>query len=113
MSLTQSQILALHKIRSLIDSQPTKRNKIVSLISQSKLSEFKLTDGFKELFGETIYKYQLKVSMSYAAELLKKGMTVKAVSIELGYKTPNNFTRAFVKTYHYPPVMIKNETTAQ
>ena len=113
MSLTQSQIIALNKVRELIDSKPKTRNSISRLVMLSNLSEFKLTNGFKELFGNSIYKYQLNVSMSHAAFLLQKGMTVKAVSIELGYKTPNNFTRAFIKVFKYPPLVIKNETTAQ
>ena len=113
MSLTQSQIFALNKVRELIDSQPTKRYRICELLLQSKLSEYQMTNGFKELYGDTIYNYQLKLSMSHAATLLQNGMTVKAVSIELGYKTPNNFTRAFVKVFRYPPLVIKNEATAQ
>lgn len=73
------------------------------------LSEDKLTKGFKMLFGETIYKYQLRVSMEYGRTLLQKGYAVKSVSITLGYKTPGNFTRAFLKIFKYPPVKIKNE----
>lgn len=113
MSLTKSQIFALNKVRALIDSQPARRNKISRLVSESNLSEFQLTKGFKELYGDTIYSYQLKSSMNHAAILLQNGMTVKAVSIELGYKTPNNFTRAFIKVFKFAPLVIKNETTAR
>lgn len=109
MSVTKAQVVALNRLREYIDSTPSQRENISNLVSISNLSEYKLTRGFKELFGVTIYNYQMKVCMNHAATLLKAGMTVKEVSYQLGYKTPNNFSRAFTKYYSFPPQNLKGE----
>lgn len=47
-----------------------------------------------------------------AQELLKSGMSIKAVAYSLGYKHPNDFTRFFRKTFNHPPTQTQSEAAS-
>ena len=50
---------------------------IIDLVNRSNISEGKLTRGFKELYGQTIYSYQLSISLKGAKKLLEDGIELK------------------------------------
>lgn len=113
MSLTINQIAAIKEVKTFIDSVPQLRISIGELCKLSQLSMTKLSKGFIEMYGITIYHYQVRMAMEYGQTLLRKGISVKAVSIELGYRTPGNFTRTFIKIYGIAPAKIKYEKMPQ
>src|SRR5690606_9723677 len=74
------------------------------LSEQSGLSEYKLKEGFKQVYGTTVYGFVLDKKLEMAREKLEKGeLQVKDISYEIGYENPSHFISAFKKKYGITP----------
>ncbi len=63
-----------------------------------------LKKGFKELYGDPIYKYILNYKLELARHLLlSKKYSVKEVSYQMGYSAPTHFVVAFKKKFGITP----------
>ncbi|WP_298714812.1 AraC family transcriptional regulator [Chitinophaga sp.] len=80
--------------------------KIAELVKKFGMKESKLTKGFKQLFGTSIYNYFLKSSMQHARIMLVQGVPTKVVAITLGYSKTSSFSRAFQKVHGILPGSI-------
>lgn len=68
------------------------------------LSLKKLKEGFKEVYGNTVYGYILDHKMDYARQLLDSGQNnVNEVGLKVGYSTASHFISAFKKKYGTTP----------
>ena len=68
------------------------------------LSLKKLKEGFKQLYGDTVYGYLLEHKMSEAQRMLEsKSYNVNEVGLRLGYSTASHFIVAFKKKYGTTP----------
>ena len=64
----------------------------------------KLKEGFKELYGDTVYAYLLDHKMEEACKMLNtKKYNVNEVGLRLGYSTSSHFIAAFKKKYGTTP----------
>ncbi len=74
------------------------------LADEVGLSLKKLKEGFKEIYGETVYAYILSQKMEYARKLLEKGnKNVNEIGLTLGYSTASHFISAFKKRFGTTP----------
>jgi len=63
-----------------------------------------LKDGFKHIYGETVFTFLLNYKMEYARKLLAtKKYNISETSFEVGYSTPSHFIAAFKKKYGVTP----------
>jgi AraC-like DNA-binding protein len=63
-----------------------------------------LKDGFKHIYGETVFTFLLNYKMEYARKLLAtKKYNISETSFEVGYSTPSHFIAAFKKKYGATP----------
>jgi AraC-like DNA-binding protein len=63
-----------------------------------------LKDGFKHIYGETVFAYLLNYKMEYARKLLTtRKYNISEVSFEVGYSTPSHFIAAFKKKFGATP----------
>jgi len=68
------------------------------------LSLKKLKEGFKEIYGDTVYSYVLNYKMEYARKLLERGnKNVNEIGLSIGYSTASHFIAAFKKKYGTTP----------
>ena len=68
------------------------------------LSLKKLKEGFKQLYGDTVYSYLLDHKMEDARRMLdSQKFNVNEVSSKLGYSTASHFIAAFKKKYGTTP----------
>lgn len=68
------------------------------------VNEFKLKNGFRELFGTTVFGYLTDYRMELAQHaLLDERRTVGEVAYALGYSSPQHFSSAFKKKFGCPP----------
>jgi AraC-like DNA-binding protein len=68
------------------------------------LSLKKLKEGFKELYGDTVYAYLLDHKMEEACRMLNtQKYNVNEVGLLLGYSTASHFIAAFKKKYGTTP----------
>ena len=68
------------------------------------LSLKKLKDGFKQLYGDTVFAYLLDHKMDEARIMLdSQKYNVNEVALKLGYSTSSHFIAAFKKKYGTTP----------
>lgn len=83
-----------------IDNPPI----LKELSEMTGLSEYKLKEGFKQVYGTTVYGFVLDKKLEIARENLEKGeMQVKDIAYEIGYENPSHFIAAFKKKYGITP----------
>ncbi|MEM8509443.1 MAG: AraC family transcriptional regulator [Bacteroidota bacterium] len=90
---------------SRIDNQPT----IIALSKLTGLNEYKLKKGFKALHGTTIFGYIHGTRMNLAKSLLLgTDKTAQEIAYEIGYSSPQHFSKAFKNTFGVSPNSIRN-----
>ncbi|MGV6827812.1 MAG: helix-turn-helix transcriptional regulator [Flavobacteriales bacterium] len=68
------------------------------------LSVPKLKEGFKHIYGETVFNFLLNYKLEFARKLLiSKKHNISEISNEIGYSTPSHFISAFRKKYGTTP----------
>jgi len=68
------------------------------------LNEYKLKNGFREMFGKTIYEYVRELRMRSAKDLLEDdNLSISQVAYKVGYINTSHFARAFKKEYGLNP----------
>ena len=64
----------------------------------------KLKEGFKHIYGESVFNFLLDYKLEYARKmLLSKKHNVSEISLLIGYSTPSHFISAFKKKYGTTP----------
>lgn len=80
------------------------------LSAQSGLSEYKLKEGFKQVYGTTVYGFVLDKKLESAREKLASGeLQVKEIAYETGYENPSHFIAAFKKKYGITPKQFSKQ----
>jgi AraC-like DNA-binding protein len=74
------------------------------LADEVGLSLKKLKEGFKEIYGDTVYSFILNHKMEYARKLLERGnKNVNEIGLTIGYSTASHFISAFKKKFGTTP----------
>ncbi|WP_394748496.1 helix-turn-helix transcriptional regulator [Spongiimicrobium salis] len=68
------------------------------------LSLKKLKEGFKQIYGDSVYSFLFDYKMEYARKILESGdYNVNEVGLKVGYSTASHFIAAFKKKYGTTP----------
>jgi len=68
------------------------------------LSVPKLKEGFKHIYGDTVFNFLLDYKLEYARRLLlSKKHNISEISMQIGYSTASHFISAFKKKYGTTP----------
>ncbi|RYY37612.1 MAG: AraC family transcriptional regulator [Sphingobacteriaceae bacterium] len=109
-ALTDQDTQKLHAARVLIEENIRRPFSITELSRQSRLNDFKLKKGFKQLFGNTVFGYLNDLRMEKATNLLKQGnIAISEIADTVGYKNAHHFTAAFKKKTGLLPSDIRKE----
>ncbi len=74
------------------------------LSEEVNLSLKKLKEGFKEIYGDTVYGFLLDYKLEYARKLLDSGSyNVNEIGLKIGYSTSSHFIAAFKKKFGTTP----------
>lgn len=92
----------LEAARSLLLQNLSKPMTIPQLATEVGLNQFKLKQGFKALFENSIYATFQEERMKYAIQLLQR-MNVTETALELGYSNISHFSAAFRKQFGISP----------
>jgi AraC-like DNA-binding protein len=94
----------IQKAKSILIERMTEPPSLSELSDMINLSLAHLKEGFKHIYGETVYAYLLNYKMEFARRLLAtKKYNIAEVSFEVGYSTPSHFIAAFKKKYGVTP----------
>jgi len=74
------------------------------LSSEIDLSLKKLKEGFKQIYGDTVFGFLFDYKMEFARKLLGEGeLNVNEVGLRIGYSTASHFIAAFKKKFGTTP----------
>lgn len=103
-SLSRQDRDRIHRAGEILTEQFENPPTLAELSKLIGTNEFKLKQGFKEIFGTTPYAYHLQYKMEHARMLvLDTGLTLAEIAYRVGYSDPAHFTNAFRKEFGIPP----------
>lgn len=71
------------------------------------INEFKLKQGFRALYDNTVFGYLADYKLTQARDLLMADVAIKDVADRLGYSSVQHFNSAFRKKFGIPPGKLK------
>ena len=94
----------IKKAKEIVVSKMANPPSLNELSAEVGLSLKKLKDGFKQIYGETIFNFLLEYKLDYSIKLLEsKKHNVGEVSSIIGYSTSSHYIAAFKKKFGITP----------
>ncbi len=108
----QSDIDNMTSIKDFLDQNYHQDLHIKSLSRQFGINEFKLKNGFKDLFGDTIFGYIRRRRMKKAQELLRNPeLEIKEIAYLIGFKYAHHFSKVYFEHFQIKPSEFRNKHT--
>lgn len=99
---------SLQAARELIDGNLCAAPPFAAIAKAVGLNEYKLKQGFKQVFGTSVIAYRNSQRLELARRmLLDTDKTAAEVGFALGYATPQHFSQAFKKHFGTSPKMMR------
>ncbi len=100
----EANVEKIQKAKQILIECMTEPPTLTQLAHQINLPLQHLKDGFKHIYGETVFAYLLNYKMEFARKLLAtRKYNISEVSFEVGYSTPSHFIAAFKKKFGATP----------
>ena len=97
-------VAKLKKAKDNIIANMAEPPTLQELSEQIDLSLKKLKEGFKQIYGDTVYGFLFDYKMEVARKLLESGEhNVNEVGLKVGYSTSSHFIAAFKKKFGTTP----------
>lgn len=109
--LKQVDIDKLNEVRSLLAENIYSPYSIEELSKTAGINRTKLQEGFKELFGTTIFRFITDMRLDEARQQIQDKslkLTISEIAAMTGYKNPQHFTAAFKRRFGFLPKDLKN-----
>lgn len=101
--INKKDIDKLYTVRAAVLSDLSIPPQLPQLAKTASMSETKLKQLFKQVFGDTIYNYYQKARMEEAAFLLKQAYSVSEVGYQMGFRSLSHFSKVFQQHYGVTP----------
>jgi len=102
--LRSDDIQRLHCAREILIKHPTEPPSLMELARQVGLNDRKLKQGFRQLFGTSVFGYLQDYRMQQAKQLLHDSdLSVAAIAATVGYRNPEAFSTAFRRKFDISP----------
>jgi len=100
----EENVRKIRKAKDIILERMSDPPSLENLATEIGLSLKKLKEGFKQLYGDTVFAYLLDHKMEEARRMLNsQKFNVNEVGLKLGYSTASHFIAAFKKKYGTTP----------
>ena len=100
----ESNVKKIKAAKDIVIQRISEPPTLVELSSEIDLSLKKLKEGFKQIYGTTVYGFLFDYKMELARKLLESGAhNVNEVGLKVGYSTASHFIAAFKKHYGTTP----------
>ncbi|WP_051050388.1 helix-turn-helix transcriptional regulator [Fortiea contorta] len=107
-TLKPRDIEKIHRAREILIFQSENPPSLLNLAQKVGINDNKLKNGFRQIFGTTVFGYLHNHRMEIARQLLQDGkMHVAAVANEVGYANPGHFAAAFKRKFGVSPSECK------
>lgn len=100
----EENVRRIRKAKAIIIDNLNNPPNLKELSEMIGLSLNKLKQGFKEIYGETVFGFLFNYKMELARQLLESGKhNVNEVGLKIGYSTGSHFIAAFKKKFGTTP----------
>ena len=100
----ESNVLKIRKAKDIVISRMAEPPSLQELADEIGLTLKKLKEGFKQIYGDSVFSFLLDYKMEVARKLLESGVhNVNEVGLKVGYSTSSHFIAAFKKKYGTTP----------
>ena len=94
----------IRRAKAIIIERMAEPPTLQALAEEIGLPTHYLKDGFKQIYGDTVFNFLWEYKMEYARRKLDtKKYNVSEVAYEIGYSTPSHFIAAFKKKFLVTP----------
>lgn len=100
----EDNVRKIRKAKDIIISRMAEPPSLQELSDEIGLNLKKLKEGFKQIYGDSVYSFLFDYKMEYARKMLESGENnVNEVGLKIGYSTASHFIAAFKKKYGTTP----------
>ena len=100
----ETNVTKLRRAKDIIISKMAEPPSLQELADEVGLSLKKLKEGFKQIYGNTVFGFLVEHKMEFARKMLEAGdSNVNEVGLKVGYSTSSHFIAAFKKKYGTTP----------
>jgi AraC-like DNA-binding protein len=100
----ESNVVKIRQAKDIMINRILEPPTLTVLASEIDLSLKKLKEGFKQIYGTTVFGFLFDYKMEVARKLLESGAhNVNEVGLKVGYSTASHFISAFKKQYGTTP----------
>ncbi len=95
------------RVKLVIASDLARRWTLAEIAAEVRGSPVYLTQVFQQVEGMPLYRYQLRLRLARALDLLESYNDLTALSLELGFSSHSHFSAAFREAYGRTPSEFK------
>ncbi|WP_411029522.1 helix-turn-helix transcriptional regulator [Spongiimicrobium sp. 3-5] len=100
----EDNVRRIRQAKEIMISRMAEPPTLVELSEEIGLSLKKLKEGFKQIYGDSVFSFLFDYKMDYARKMLETGKhNVNEVGLKVGYSTASHFISAFKKKYGTTP----------
>jgi len=94
----------IRKAKRIIIERMSEPPSLQELADEVKVPLSNLKNGFKHVYGDSVFNFLISYKMEYARRmLLTKEHSVEEIALKVGYSTSSHFIAAFKKKYNITP----------
>jgi AraC family transcriptional regulator len=91
------------RAKLVLSSDLARRWTLAEIAAEVRVSPVYLTQVFQQVEGIPLYRYQLRLRLARALDLVARYDDLTALSLELGFSSHSHFSAAFRQAYGYSP----------
>ncbi len=100
----EQNVLKIRKAKEIIIERMAEPPSLQELANEIGLNIKKLKEGFKQIYGDTVYSFLFDYKMEHSRRLLESNQyNVNEVGTQVGYSTASHFIAAFKKKFGTTP----------
>ncbi|MFB9051907.1 helix-turn-helix transcriptional regulator [Formosa undariae] len=100
----ETNVIKIRKAKDIIVARMAEPPSLQELADEIGLTLKKLKEGFKQIYGDSVFSFLFDYKMEEARKLLETGgLNVNEVGLKVGYSTSSHFIAAFKKKYGTTP----------
>ncbi len=102
--IDEDNVRRIRKAKDIMISRMAEPPTLQELSEEIGLNLKKLKEGFKQIYGDSVFSFLFDYKMDYARKMLENGEhNVNEIGLKVGYSTASHFIAAFKKKYGTTP----------
>jgi AraC family transcriptional activator of pyochelin receptor len=94
----------IHEAVKILEKDPSRSFTVSALALEVGINSFKLREGFKQLYNNTIYQFRLRLRLRLAMQLLEEtDLTIEQIAYKTGFDSRDSLSRCFRKKLSCSP----------